>query len=448
MDTVEAALSALAAGSMLLCVDDFDRENEGDFIGAAASATPAQLALVVRHSSGIVCAPMSAARARALDLPLMCPANADAFRTAFTVSVDARAGTSTGVSAGDRCATLRALAAPAAAPGDFNRPGHLFPLLAREGGVLARAGHTEASLDLVTLAGAGAVAYLCEVVSSEREAEGDMARLPELQRMAPRLGLPLISIADLQRYRYRRELLVGSSGSGSGSGSGAAAATLHSLHYPGVTYTWQAHALGGGGSSGSGAEAAGGGTTFAVYTSGGEGSAAWLQALLGALGSRAGRLLHVHCTGDTRSNVKWEAQHGPEKGAAEVLADAASAPPSAYAGVFPPPQAAGSASASEAAGVQPCDRTSAELAQVTAAACGGGSAAPRAAFPAAAWSVGGLGVAALPGAREEALAAACQGGWPAVVVVVAASAAAPGGVQCLRPRLWEFGVRVTGVEAL
>ena len=453
MDSIEASLAALRKGVMVLCVDDFERENEGDFIGSAAACTREQMALVVRHSTGIVCAPMSAARARALELPLMCPATADAFRTAFTVSVDARAGTSTGVSAADRCATLHALAAGGAAPGDFHRPGHIFPLLAREAGVLARAGHTEASLDLLTLAGGGPVAFLCEVVSSEHEATGDMARLPELQRLAPRLGLPLVSIADLQRYRYRREALVRAAG---------APGCFASLHFPGVEYACQAHAVGG--------EAAGDGSSSGpssytiVFTSSptrlpapplAQAPPPWLAPLRAALHREASSsaapaqprpphtLLHVHCTGDTRSNVPWEAQHGPEKGPAEVQAAAALAPPSAYAAAFPAP-----AWLPAAPPPLPCDRTSAELAQVVAACCRqGGAVQP--AFAPGAWSVGGGGVAALPGVQEEDLASACGAGWPAVGVVLGLPAAAlASGLQPLLPRLWEFGVRVTrGLEA-
>jgi 3,4-dihydroxy 2-butanone 4-phosphate synthase/GTP cyclohydrolase II len=200
-DSIEDALQAIAAGGMAVVMDDRRRENEGDLIMAAAFATPQALAFIVRHTTGIVCVAMEAARADALDLKPMVANNSERHQTAFTVSVDACAGATTGVSAADRARTINALADPRSRPDDFARPGHLFPLRAREGGVLERAGHTEAAVDLAKLAGCGAVGVLCEIVSEE--GDGAMARLPELMRFARQHKLPIITIADLIRYRLQ-----------------------------------------------------------------------------------------------------------------------------------------------------------------------------------------------------------------------------------------------------
>lgn len=172
---------------------------------AAESATPEQIAFFLRHTSGFICAPMSGDRLDALGIPLMVPDNTDPWRTAFTVSVDVRAGTTTGISAQDRAATVRALADPGNRSGDFSRPGHILPLRAAPGGVLKRAGHTEATVDLAAAAGCAPVGVLCEVVSADKT---EMARLPELERLAEEHDLPLISIAALIRHRYRQERLV------------------------------------------------------------------------------------------------------------------------------------------------------------------------------------------------------------------------------------------------
>lgn len=184
--------------------DDFDRENEGDFIGAASTATAASVALMLQHCTGVVCAPLLPDRAAELDLPLMVPANRDPFRTAFTVTVDVISGTTTGISATDRAATIRALAT-STSPDDFSRPGHVFPLIARVGGVLVRDGHTEAGVDLCRLAGLPPVAFLCEICD---HSNFEMLRLPEIIPLAARLRLPLTSIAELQRFRMRREPLL------------------------------------------------------------------------------------------------------------------------------------------------------------------------------------------------------------------------------------------------
>jgi 3,4-dihydroxy 2-butanone 4-phosphate synthase/GTP cyclohydrolase II len=202
---VEEAIAAVGRGEIVVVVDDEDRENEGDLIMAAEHATPEKIAFFLHHTSGLICAPITSERARELDLPLMVSENTESMRTAFTVSVDVRHGTSTGISAYDRAATIQALVDPATRPADLLRPGHIFPLAGREGGVLKRAGHTEAALDLARLAGLQAAGVLCEVVNEKKD---DMARVPELERFADEHDLLLISIADLVRYRRQTEKLV------------------------------------------------------------------------------------------------------------------------------------------------------------------------------------------------------------------------------------------------
>ena len=198
-DDIGLALAHLAQGGIVVVADDEHRENEGDLIMAADAATPEAIAFFVRHTSGVICAALSGDRCEALALPLMVPpaTNADQFRTAFTVTVDAAVGTTTGISAADRAATLRALADPSTRPAQLNRPGHIFPLRARPGGVLQRPGHTEAAVDLARLAGRAPAGVLSELVLDD----GSMARLPELQAFARAHRLPLISIADLIAYR-------------------------------------------------------------------------------------------------------------------------------------------------------------------------------------------------------------------------------------------------------
>ncbi|CAL2277813.1 unnamed protein product [Prunus armeniaca] len=195
---------------MVVVVDDEDRENEGDLIMAAQLATPEAMAFIVKHSTGIVCVSMDGKDLERLQLPLMVTQkdNDEKLRTAFTVTVDAKNGTTTGVSASDRATTVLALASRDSKPDDFNRPGHIFPLKYREGGVLKRAGHTEASVDLTVLAGLDPVAVLCEVVDDD----GSMARLPKLRQFAQRENLKIVSIADLIRYRRKRDKLVDRSG--------------------------------------------------------------------------------------------------------------------------------------------------------------------------------------------------------------------------------------------
>jgi 3,4-dihydroxy 2-butanone 4-phosphate synthase / GTP cyclohydrolase II len=203
--SIEEAVAAIARGEIVVVVDDEDRENEGDLIMAAEFATPEKIAFFIRHTSGLICAPVSNERADELDLPLMVARNTESQRTAFTVTVDYRHGTTTGISAVDRAATIRSLIDPATRPEDLARPGHIHVLRARQGGVLKRAGHTEAAVDLARMAGLYPAGVLCEVVTEDRMG---MARLPELEMFAKRHELPIISIAELIRYRRQSEKLV------------------------------------------------------------------------------------------------------------------------------------------------------------------------------------------------------------------------------------------------
>ncbi|MDE3107747.1 MAG: bifunctional 3,4-dihydroxy-2-butanone-4-phosphate synthase/GTP cyclohydrolase II [Acidobacteriota bacterium] len=203
--SIEQAIEQLRRGGMVVVVDDEDRENEGDLIMAAEDVTAESMAFFLEHTSGVFCVPLEAARADELDLPLMVVANTEAQRTAFTVTVDYRHGTTTGISASDRAATIRSLIDPLTRPTDLNRPGHIFPLRYRPGGVLKRAGHTEATVDLCRMAGKYPSGVLCEIVTKDKS---DMARLPELEVFAAEHNLPLVSIADLIRYRRHHEKLV------------------------------------------------------------------------------------------------------------------------------------------------------------------------------------------------------------------------------------------------
>lgn len=195
------AIAAVGRGEMVVVVDDMNRENEGDFIMAADHCTALDMAQIVRYSSGVVCIAMPGSRMKELQLPPMCVTNEDPKGTAFTVTVDAtkKHGISTGISASDRSMTVRLLADPTTTAADFNRPGHLFPLRARDGGVLERDGHTEAAIDLARLAGRNPAGILCEIVSEENPTE--MMRLPEMKRFAKRHGYILTSIVDLVQYR-------------------------------------------------------------------------------------------------------------------------------------------------------------------------------------------------------------------------------------------------------
>lgn len=201
---IRRAIDAFARGEIIIVTDDNDRENEGDLILAAVHVTPEKMAFVIRHTCGIVCAPLTGEIARRLHLAPMV-ADADAIHgTAFTVSVDYRHGTTTGISADDRTATIRALANGNAGRADFVRPGHIFPLIAKEGGVLMRSGHTEAAVDLCRLAGVEPVAAICELVNDD----GTVMRGPQVAAFAEAHGIARISVADLIAFRQAREKLV------------------------------------------------------------------------------------------------------------------------------------------------------------------------------------------------------------------------------------------------
>ena len=204
MDSIEDALTALREGRMVVVVDDESRENEGDLIFPAATATTEQLAFAIRHSTGIICAPMTAQELDRLGIPMMTEHNTDPKRTAFTLSADARTGITTGVSATDRARTIRVLADPGSAPTDLVHPGHVFPLRAREGGILTRRGHTEAAVDLMRLSGNRPVGVLVEIVNDD----GTMARRHQLRELADAHAMPMITVGDLERHRWLHEDLV------------------------------------------------------------------------------------------------------------------------------------------------------------------------------------------------------------------------------------------------
>lgn len=201
---VAAALRAFERGEIVVVTDDDDRENEGDLIVAAVHATPEKLAFIVRHTSGIVCTPIPRDLARKLHLEPMIAANDAPLGTAFTVTIDYRHGLTTGISAEERCNTARALANPNVGPMDFVRPGHVFPLIAKDGGVLVRSGHTEAAVDLCRLAGLPPVGVICELVNDD----GTVKRGPDVAKFAEEHGLEIVSVADLIAYRQRNERLV------------------------------------------------------------------------------------------------------------------------------------------------------------------------------------------------------------------------------------------------
>jgi 3,4-dihydroxy 2-butanone 4-phosphate synthase / GTP cyclohydrolase II len=204
LGTIDEAVAAIAAGRPVVVVDDEDRENEGDLIFAAERATPELLAFMVRYTSGYICAPLTEADADRLELPPMYHTNQDRRGTAYTVTVDAREGVTTGISAADRAHTIALLADPATGPADLARPGHVVPLRAKTGGVLRRPGHTEAAVDLAVLAGLRPAGVLCELVNDD----GTMMRVPDLERFCAEHDLVLVSIADLIAYRRRTERQV------------------------------------------------------------------------------------------------------------------------------------------------------------------------------------------------------------------------------------------------
>jgi 3,4-dihydroxy 2-butanone 4-phosphate synthase/GTP cyclohydrolase II len=201
---VNDAVSAIRRGGMVVLTDDGDREDEGDLVMAAQKVTPAAVNFMIREARGLVCLSLTTERVRQLQLPLMVAENTSRLETAFTVSIEAATGVTTGISAADRARTIKAAIAPKASPRDLSRPGHVFPLRARDGGVLVRPGHTEGSVDLVRAAGLFPAGVICEVMNDD----GTMARQPDLRRFARRHGLPLVSIADLVAWRLAHEQLV------------------------------------------------------------------------------------------------------------------------------------------------------------------------------------------------------------------------------------------------
>lgn len=208
-DTIDAALADLKKGRAIVVVDDKNRENEGDVVFAASKSTPAKINFLARHARGLICVALSADRVDALGLRPMADQNGSRHETAFTISVEAREGTTTGISAADRSLTARALADESRDASAFVSPGHTFPIRARRGGVLVRAGHTEAAVDLVQMAGLGCAGVICEIMNEN----GTMARLPDCARFARKHGLKIISVADLIHYRHMREKQVRRAGS-------------------------------------------------------------------------------------------------------------------------------------------------------------------------------------------------------------------------------------------
>jgi 3,4-dihydroxy 2-butanone 4-phosphate synthase/GTP cyclohydrolase II len=203
-NSIDSVITDLQKGKMVIVVDDADRENEGDLVMAAQFVTPAAVNFMAKHGRGLICVPTTSERLQQLGVERMVRQNRETFKTDFQVSVDAAHGITTGISAGDRAETIRIMAEPTAVPEDLVQPGHVFPLRARPGGVLQRAGHTEAAVDLVNLAGCRRIGVICEIMSDD----GSMARLPELRRFAKKHGLKIATIADLIQFRRTREKLV------------------------------------------------------------------------------------------------------------------------------------------------------------------------------------------------------------------------------------------------
>jgi 3,4-dihydroxy 2-butanone 4-phosphate synthase/GTP cyclohydrolase II len=203
-DTIEAAVAEIAAGRMVILIDDEDRENEGDLVLAADKVTPEAINFMARHARGLICVALTPERAEALQLTPMASENTATFGTAFTVSVDARAGVTTGISARDRATTIRAILDPSTKPSDLARPGHVFPIRAQPGGVLKRAGQTEGSVDLAKLAGLAPAGVICEIMNED----GTMARVPQLREFAVRHGLKIVTVKHLIEYRMKRESFV------------------------------------------------------------------------------------------------------------------------------------------------------------------------------------------------------------------------------------------------
>lgn len=202
--TVEQTIKAVKAGKIIIIVDDEDRENEGDLMVAAEKATPEIVNFMTKHGRGLICLPLTKKRLKELHLPLMVRDNTAPFQTAFTVSIDAREGVTTGISAHDRAKTIQVATDPNTQPSDLTRPGHIFPLEARGGGVLKRAGQTEASVDIARMAGLKPAGVICEIMSED----GTMARIPQLEELSRTHDIPILTIADLIKYRMKHETLV------------------------------------------------------------------------------------------------------------------------------------------------------------------------------------------------------------------------------------------------
>ncbi len=205
LDTIEKAIEDIRNGKVIIVVDDQDRENEGDFVAAAEMVTPEMINFMATHGRGLICTPLTETRCQELDLPMMVSNNTDPMETAFTVSVDLRGnGVTTGISASDRAKTVKALIRPETKPFELGRPGHIFPLIAKEGGVLRRTGHTEAAIDFARLAGLKPAGVIVEIMNED----GTMARLPQLIEVARRFDLKLVSIEDLVAYRMQHDSLI------------------------------------------------------------------------------------------------------------------------------------------------------------------------------------------------------------------------------------------------
>jgi len=202
--TIDEAICDIREGKLIIVVDDENRENEGDLLMAAEKVTPEAINFMIKHARGLVCMPLTGARLDELDIPMMVEKNTSSHCTAFTVSIEGKEGVTTGISAYDRAKTIMTVIDPATRPADIARPGHIFPLRAKEGGVLARAGHTEAAIDLARHAGLYPAGVICEIINSD----GTMARLPQLEKIAAKHSINIVSIADLIAYRMRHEKLV------------------------------------------------------------------------------------------------------------------------------------------------------------------------------------------------------------------------------------------------
>jgi 3,4-dihydroxy-2-butanone 4-phosphate synthase len=450
IDSIDLALLSIREGRMAIVVDDFDRENEGDLIGAAQSATREMLAVVVRHGTGIVCVSIDAAGASALELRAMVPENADAFGTAFTVSVDVRKGTTTGVSASDRAATIRALASGVQVGGsvvaaDFARPGHVFPLVARAGGVLVRGGHTEASLDLVRLAGRGDAAFLCEIVSEAPS--GDMAALPELRTLARSLSLPLVSIADLQRHRARREVLVTPTG-------GACFAARHARATYAATVRGRGDAV----------------VALLVLREGAINAEATVTVAIERAAIEGGALLLVTAMpgGVGSTSLDSNVERGEAHAAAVVVSSSSVAPPSATEALYSAPlgtlEACAVAAKTRGGSRQFCDRAVAEFTQVASAVLRAlsGIEADVDIVVVGQAEEKGVGAAqqqkqrhssllmspqpALPAAKEEgeseaSLVARATPQWPRIELLLTQAGETP-------PLVWQYGLFVGKVETI